>query len=85
MVKNDNYKKWNLKKAINKYLIIPGCKNPTATNYDPKATKDNGYCSQPPQPDGVIYGEYDNYSYSSWIKMDFISLLLILSAILMVY
>ena len=29
---------------------VPGCTDPTATNYNPNATQDNGSCTYPPQP-----------------------------------
>ena len=33
---------------INAYTPVPGCTDPTATNYDPSATVDDGSCVYPP-------------------------------------
>ena len=76
----DFQKKKNLKKALHKYLIQPGCNHPHASNYDDEATKDDGTCEDP-----VLENlDFDNYSYSPWIEMDSITLFLAYSVFLVV-
>jgi hypothetical protein len=40
--------KTNLDKAINTYLYVKGCNHPKASNYDQRASVDDGTCIDPP-------------------------------------
>jgi hypothetical protein len=46
-------------------LMNPGCTDPTACNYDPAATEDDGTCAYPQEGyncecDEVCWGDFDN-------------------------
>lgn len=79
MIENPQ-KKDNLKRAISRYLVKPGCTHPLADNYNKTATKDDGSCED--RALGNV--GFENYSYSSWIKIDSATLFLIISVLFII-